>query len=63
MAKIEVCDICRAEVNDTDGIELIAKDFNGLSICGFEPVRSKRKYTIRICDKCIEKIKEYCKSK
>lgn len=34
---------------------------NGLGFIGSEPVRCKRKYKIRVCDKCIDNIKKYCR--
>ena len=61
MAVIEICDICKKKVSKNDGIELIVSDMNGLDFIGLDPVRCKRKYKIRICDKCIENIKKYCR--
>lgn len=49
MAVIEICDICRKEVTDTDGITLTCSDMNGLGFFGNDPVRVKRHYKIRIC--------------
>lgn len=62
MAVIEVCDICGKEVTKTDGITLKCSDMDGLSFFGNDPIRAKRNYKIRICKKCVDNIKEYCKS-
>lgn len=62
MAVIEVCDICRKEVSETNGIALDCSDWNGLEfIAGVHPSRTKRNYKVRICDKCKKNIIEYCK--
>lgn len=61
MAVIEICDICRKEVTDTDGITLTCSDMNGLGFFGNDPVRVKRHYKIRICKKCVDNIKKYYK--
>lgn len=63
MAVIEICDICRKEVVDTDGITLTCSDMDGLGFFGNDPVRVKRHYKIRICKKCIDNIKKYCKNR
>lgn len=63
MAVIEICDICRKEVTDTDGITLTCSDMNGLGFFGNDPIRVKRNYKIRICKKCIDNIKKYCKNR
>jgi hypothetical protein len=62
MAVIEVCDICRREVSDANGITVNCSDWNGLEfIAGVHPSRIKRNYKMRICDKCKENIIKYCK--
>lgn len=62
MAVIEICDICRKEVSDANGITVNCSDWNGLEfIAGVHPSRTKREYKIRICDKCKENIIKYCK--
>ena len=61
MAIIEICDICGKQVNKKDGVYLECSDMNGLSFIGTQPIRSKRSYKIRICDKCIDNIKNYCR--
>ena len=53
MAVIEICDICRKEVTDTDGLTLTCSDIDGLGFFGNDPVR--------ICKKCVDNIKKYCK--
>lgn len=56
MAVIEICDICRKEVSDANGITANCSDWNGLEfIAGVHPNRTKREYKIRICDKCKKK--------
>lgn len=61
MAVIEVCDICRKEVSKSDGIALDCSDWNGLGYFAEMPIRTKRDYRIRICDKCKDNIIKYCK--
>ena len=61
MAVIEVCDICRKEVSEENGIILECSDMEGLQFVGFFPVRTKREYKTRICDRCKENIIKYCK--
>ena len=61
MAVIEVCDVCGKQVAERNGITLKCSDMNGLSFIGTQPIRSKRSYKIRICNKCIDSIKKYCK--
>lgn len=63
MAVIEICDICRKEVTDTDGITLTCSNMNGLGFFGNDPIRVKRNYKIRICKKYIDNIKKYCKNR
>lgn len=63
MAVIEICDICRKEVTDTDGITITCSDMNGLGFFGNDPIRVKRNYKIRICKKCINNIEKYCKNR
>lgn len=58
---IEVCDICRKEISEHNGIYVRTEDFDGLSFCGDLPVRAKRKYKIHICERCVDNIKKYCK--
>lgn len=61
MAVIEVCDICDKKVNMSDGITIKCSDNKGFSfICG-DAVRHERNYDVRVCDKCVEKIKAYCR--
>lgn len=61
MAVIEVCDICRKEVNKKDGITLKGIDWNGTSYTYGVPLKAQRKYKIKICDSCKENIIEYCR--
>lgn len=61
MAVIEICDVCGKQVSDRDGITLNCSDMNGLHFNGTMPVRGKRNYKVRVCDRCIENIKDYCK--
>ena len=63
MAIIEVCDICRNEVAKNDGISVNCSDMNGLKFVFGDPylLPEKRKYKVRICDKCKENIIKYCK--
>lgn len=61
MAVVEICDVCGKQVSDRDGITLKCSDMNGLSFIGTTPTRGKRNYKVRICDRCIENIKDYCK--
>lgn len=61
MAVIEICDVCGKQVNKRDGVCLKCSDMNGLSFIGTQPIRSKRSYKIRICNKCIDNIKNYCR--
>ncbi|WP_378957801.1 hypothetical protein [Mediterraneibacter gnavus] len=65
MAVIEVCDICDKKVDMSDGITLRCSDNKG---CGFicaedlgDVVRYERNYDVRVCDKCVKKIKAYCR--
>lgn len=61
MAIVEVCDICRKEVSETNGITVNCSDWNGLEfIAGVHPSRTKRNCKVRICDKCKENIIKYC---
>lgn len=69
MAIVEVCDICRREISKENGITLKCSDMEGMEFVGICPVREKREYKIRICDKCIricdkckENIIKYCKN-
>lgn len=61
MAVIEICDVCGKQVSEQNGITLKCSDMNGLGFIGIEPTREKRNYKVRICDRCIENIKDYCK--
>lgn len=61
MATIEVCDICRKEVTNTDGISVECTDWDGLSWIANSPIRDKRKYKVRICNRCKENIIKYCR--
>lgn len=63
MAVIEICDVCGKQVGEIDGISLKCSDMNGLSFIGVQPMRSKRNYNIRVCDKCVNNIKAYCKER
>lgn len=58
---VEVCNICKKETSEDNGIYVRAEDFNGLSFTGSMPMRARRRYKIHICQKCIENIKKYCK--
>ena len=65
MAVIEVCDICDKKVDMSDGITLRCSDNKG---CWFifaedlgDVVRCERNYDVRVCDKCVKKIKAYCR--
>lgn len=62
MAIVEVCDICRREISKENGITLKCSDMEGMEFVGICPVREKREYKIRICDKCKENIIKYCKN-
>lgn len=62
MAVIEVCDICRNEVYDGDGISVKCSDWNGLKLDYWGGIiHAERKYDVRICNKCKENIIKYCK--
>ena len=63
MAYVEVCDICRSEINKETGIYLDVKDTNGMGgLLGLGRDKNiKRKYNIHICDRCVRNIKRYCK--
>ena len=61
MAIVTICDICRREVSEQDGVDITVSDNNGLDFFGGVPTRGKRKYTVKICDKCLENIKKYCR--
>lgn len=61
LAVIEICDICEKQVSEENGITITASDMNGYKIIGYEPIRCKRKFDIRICDRCIDNIKNYCR--
>ena len=61
MAVIEICDVCGKQVSEREGISLKCSDMNGLSFIGTQPMRSKRSYKIRVCNKCIDNIKDYCR--
>lgn len=60
MAVIEICDVCGKQVSERDGISLECSDMNGLSF-STQLMRSKRSYEIRVCNKCIDNIKDYCR--
>lgn len=40
MAVIEVCDICRKEVSETNGVTLDCSDMEGLGFNGYDPCRA-----------------------
>ena len=61
MAVIEVGDICRKEVSETNGITLDCSDMKWLRFNGYDPCREERNYKVRICDRCKEDIIKYCK--
>lgn len=61
MAVIEICDICKKQVSKTDGITVKVSDTNGLDFILDTPIRGKRNYEVRICDRCVNNIKKYCK--
>lgn len=62
MAIVTICDICGNVVDDRDGVELTCSDWKkfGTSLGG-RKIQAKRKYTAKICDKCLENIKNYCR--
>lgn len=62
MAVIEICDICKKRVEERDGITASVSDTDGLEWIAGVAVRNKQKYEIRICDRCIENIKTYCRN-
>lgn len=61
MAAIEIFDICGKQVSESDGVCLKCSDMNGLSFIGTQPMRSKRNYKIRVCNKCIDNVKDWNK--
>lgn len=63
MAVIEICDVCGKKVSEIDGISLKCSDMKGLSFSGIQPMRSRRKYKIKVCDECVNDIKAYCKER
>ena len=51
---IEVCDLCKKEVGESNKTEVIIKDHKGLMWDGFGYMRgAKRKYKAVICDDCL----------
>lgn len=60
MAVIEVCDICDKKVDMSDGITIKCSDNKGFSFID-NAVRYERNYDVRVCDKCVEKIRAYCR--
>lgn len=65
MAVIEVCDICEKKIAHSDGITIRCSDLKGDGVVGLEWRQNAREriYDIRICDRCISKIKKYCKKR
>lgn len=61
MAIIEICDICGKKIDIKNGIALKCSDMNRLGFIGTQPVKARRDYEVRICDKCINSIKSCCK--
>ena len=61
LAVIEICDICKKQASKTDGITVKVSDMNGLDFILDTPIRGKRNYEVRICDRCVNNIKKYCK--
>lgn len=61
MAVVTVCDICRREIGDTDGSEITYSDWNYVTSIADFPVYKKRKIKMRICDICVENIRNYCR--
>lgn len=55
---IEVCDLCRKEINENNKTEVIIKDYKGVWVDGMgyrQP--AKRKCKAVICDNCLDKLK------
>lgn len=61
MAFIEICDVCKKEVDKRNGITIDVSDMDGLEWIGGSPVRKTREYKVRVCDRCVENIKTYCR--
>lgn len=57
---VEVCDVCGKQVVERDGITLRGSDVKMLSV-GTKAMLNKRDYKVRICNKCVKNIKEYCR--
>lgn len=52
---IEVCDLCKKEVEESNKIEVTIKDYKGVWVDGMgyrQP--AKRKYKAVICDNCLK---------
>ncbi|WP_147354158.1 hypothetical protein [Clostridium sp. AF32-12BH] len=60
MAVVTVCDICRREVKNNEGIEVTCSDWKKF-IPGSKKYKYKRNYTAKICDSCVANIKNYCR--
>lgn len=55
---IEVCDLCKKEVEESNKTEVIIKDYKGVWIDGMGyPQPAKRKYKAVICDDCLNKLR------
>lgn len=54
---IEVCDLCKKEVKESNKTEVIIKDYKGAEWDGFGYTYAKRKYKAVICDDCLNKLK------
>lgn len=62
MAIIEICDICKKRVSEREGITLSVSDMDGIEWIAGTPIRGERNYKIRVCDRCVENIKTYCRN-
>ncbi len=51
MVVIEICDICRQEVSNHNGITIVFSDMKGLGFRGDDPCIVQKNYKARICDK------------
>ena len=61
---IEVCDLCKKEVNDENKTEVIIKDYKGVWVDGMGYAQpAKRKYKAVICDDCLRTLKGESKPK
>ena len=61
---IEVCDLCKKEVKESNKTEVIIKDYKGVWVDGMgyrQP--AKRKYKAVICDNCLRALRGESKPK